>query len=572
MLEDIAEFIRSQYAVCVLLLSFVVTSSYALVPSRSASETETFTVFRLPQFDLHGNHYGTRGRRVHGEVTSTLSSSSGVRRCLLIWWQNLPVDFIPELISSNAVAIIVVIPADLRSLTYEERKSFLEMEQTLISSSTSMPIYIAIDSPLVRKILKLASRKDAQPRAKSFGAIYSLFFGKSYKLVSKVQQLVAPAYYSLETIVGRLSAFDQREHVSTIAIVAHYDTLGLAPSRAFGFDSNGTGVILLLELLRIFSRLYQNSNTRAKYNLIFILSGGGKMNFLGSKHWIEEFAEKRGRSASGSSSIEFALCLDSILGGGSNLYMHVSKTQKGSSPVARFQQKLNESAALHGVPLDIVQKKVNLADDRLSWEHEAFNIRRMHAFTISGFQSPHDPMRHSILDLWQPNSTETLVPKFLTVISGLFRYIYNCKDACSNAFVSEDSIRAQIDLWQEYFELHPRSQQVLVDLMKSPVGLALVHFVELYSDETTISRAQTDAKNPEFVIYGGVVDTILAHQYNFLPPPLLLFLIFRTRTALFDLIMSLIIFAYLFALHAVVTYISRCHWVAASSQNRLKAL
>uniref|UniRef100_A0A5S6QAY5 BOS complex subunit NCLN n=1 Tax=Trichuris muris TaxID=70415 RepID=A0A5S6QAY5_TRIMR len=397
-MDDIAEFIRSQYAVCVLLLSFVVTSSFALVPSRSTSETETFKVFRLPQFDLHGNEYGTRARRVHAEVTLTLSSSSGVRRCLLVWWKNMPVDFMSKLISSNAAALIIIIPINLQDLTAEERKAFLEMEQALITSSISMPVYVAVDSPLVRKILDLAGLNDAQPKASPFDAIYSIFFGKSYKFVTKVQQLVAPAHYSMESIVGRLSAFDQREHVATVAIVAHYDTLGLAPSRAFGFDSNGTGVILLLELLRIFSRLYHKSNTRAKYNLIFVLSGGGKMNFLGSKHWIEEIADKRGRSG-GASSIEFAFCLDSIFGGGSNLHMHVSKAPKESTPVARFQQKLNESAALHGVPLDIVQKKVNLADDRLSWEHEAFNIRRMHAFTLSGFRSPHDPMRHSILDL-----------------------------------------------------------------------------------------------------------------------------------------------------------------------------
>ena len=68
----------------------------------------------------------------------------------------------------------------------------------------------------------------------------------------------------------------------------------LIQALSYGVDSNGSGVIILLELARLFSKLYTNSRTHAKYNLVFLLSGGGKFNYQGSKRWIEDNFESAG--------------------------------------------------------------------------------------------------------------------------------------------------------------------------------------------------------------------------------------------------------------------------------------
>jgi Zn-dependent M28 family amino/carboxypeptidase len=50
-----------------------------------------------------------------------------------------------------------------------------------------------------------------------------------------------------------------------------------------GSDSNGSGVAALLEIARLFSRLYSNPKTRGKYNLLFGLTSGGPYNYNGTQ-------------------------------------------------------------------------------------------------------------------------------------------------------------------------------------------------------------------------------------------------------------------------------------------------
>lgn len=45
---------------------------------------------------------------------------------------------------------------------------------------------------------------------------------------------------------------------------------------------------MLLEIARLFSALYSTGRTRPQYNLVFIATGAGKLNYQGSKKWLED--------------------------------------------------------------------------------------------------------------------------------------------------------------------------------------------------------------------------------------------------------------------------------------------
>lgn len=49
-----------------------------------------------------------------------------------------------------------------------------------------------------------------------------------------------------------------------------------------GSDSNGSGVVALLEIARLFSILYSSPKTRGRYNILFALTSGGPYNYNGT--------------------------------------------------------------------------------------------------------------------------------------------------------------------------------------------------------------------------------------------------------------------------------------------------
>ncbi len=87
-------------------------------------------------------------------------------------------------------------------------------------------------------------------------------------------------------------------------------------------------------------RLYSDPDHRPKYNLHFVLSGGGKFNYFGTKGLLEEQGDT---SDSLLSSADYIFCLDSLLSSESNdLYVHVSKPPREGSKAYNLIQVLNK--------------------------------------------------------------------------------------------------------------------------------------------------------------------------------------------------------------------------------------
>jgi hypothetical protein len=149
-----------------------------------------------------------------------------------------------------------------------------------------------------------------------------------------------------------------------------------------------------------------------RYNILFLLSGGGKFNYLGSKKWIDDQLEQNGLLVDA----EYVLCLDSI-SHMPELHIHVSKPPKEGSSAHLLIKAIQEvwwqlilllvalllivqvaASQNPHVNFTVVHKKINLADDQLAWEHEAFSLKRIVAGTVSGWDDPDMMERGSIFD------------------------------------------------------------------------------------------------------------------------------------------------------------------------------
>ncbi|VDP89357.1 unnamed protein product [Echinostoma caproni] len=183
-----------------------------------------------------------------------------------------------------------------------------------------------------------------------------------------------------------------------VVICAYYDAMSAIPSLAYGSDANGSGVVALLELARIFSRFYADASTTPKYDLVFLLSGGGKFNFMGTKRWLDQKIEDTTGLAM-LDAVTQVLCLEGIGTArfGSDLHVHLSRPPKDGSFSQRLVNSLKLAAQLHPFPLNntstesssvhVVHKKINLNQELLGWEHERFSIHRLPGMTLSSWPS-----------------------------------------------------------------------------------------------------------------------------------------------------------------------------------------
>ena len=53
-----------------------------------------------------------------------------------------------------------------------------------------------------------------------------------------------------------------------------------------GLNSNGSGVAVFLELIRILSKFYESYENVLKYDILFVLTSAGGLNYEGTQSFI----------------------------------------------------------------------------------------------------------------------------------------------------------------------------------------------------------------------------------------------------------------------------------------------
>lgn len=224
----------------------------------------------------------------------------------------------------------------------------------------------------------------------------------------------------LENFYGFLEGTNTEGQNSIIAIVANYDSFGIAPDLPSGLNTNGSGVVALLELMRVLSKFYENYENVLKFDFLFILTSGGNLNYEGTQHFISTLDSTIVKN------IDFVLCLDS-LGKTEDLFLHISRFPKDLEESAKRLYKIfNSTSENMEVDLQYVKKKIYLKNKNVPWEHEQFSKKKIYSATLSGLSKPVNHMfnRTSILDTKIEKSVLKKNIKFLaeSLLSFLFDY------------------------------------------------------------------------------------------------------------------------------------------------------
>ncbi|XP_072516919.1 BOS complex subunit ncln isoform X2 [Salminus brasiliensis] len=540
-----------------LTLSFIVflPAVLILVSPLPAEAAHEFTVYRMQQYDLQGQNYGSRNAILNTEAR-TVEAEVLSRRCVMMRLADFSYEKYQKALRQSAGAVVIILPKNMSTMP-QDIVQFMELEPELLATETIVPVYFALeDDELLSIYSQTQASSSSQGSSSAAEVLLHSATANGFQMVTSGAQSKAVSDWAITSLEGRLAGVGG-EDLPTIVVVAHYDSFGVAPWLSYGADSNGSGVAVLLELARLFSRLYSHKRTHAGYNLLFFLSGGGKFNYQGTKRWLEDNLDHT-ESSLLQDNVAFVLCLDT-LGNGDSLHLHVSKPPKEGSPQHALLKELQTVASEQypEVKFSMVHKKINLADDTLAWEHERFGIRRLPAFTLSHLESHRSATRNSIMDMRSVSSSldgageatagphvdlKKLSRNTKLVAEALARVIYNLTEKGTNGDLEIFTEQMQVQEEQlaslvDWLTTQPRAAQ-LVD-KDSTVVSTLEYYLGRYLKDVKRHFVKADKRDPEFVFYDQLKQTMNAY---------------RVKPAIFDLLLALCIAAYLGLVYLAVQH------------------
>ncbi|XP_077385973.1 BOS complex subunit ncln-like isoform X3 [Festucalex cinctus] len=500
-----------------------------------AASSYEFTAYRMQQYNLAKQNHGCRGAIVVAEARA-VDEPVLTRRCVIMRVVDFTTKTYSEAQRQHAAAILILLPKNMSSILPEAMQSFMMSESQALMKESLMPVYVAPENEqllyMYEEVKKAAS---ARTSSVFIRVLRSMVTATAFQiLVTNNAPIKAITDTTLVTLEGVLPGAG--DDLPTIVITAHYDSYGLAPWLSYGADSNGSGVIILLELARLFQKLYSSPSTRPRYHLMFSLTGGGKHNFLGTKRWIEENLD-HAESSLLHENVAFVLCLDT-LANGDQLYMHVSRPPKSDTPMYVFIQHLDEvvSSRFPWMKTQLVHKKINLVESTVAWEHERYSLRRIPGFTLSHLEDPKSELRGSLLDTVSQVDLRKIKRNGIIIAEALARHMYN---------FSDKSLPQDVQLFKGRLDFHdsrisslmsfltsvPRATQ-LMD--KEPAHILLINSLEhefkQYLQQVHRHTFRQDRRDPDITFFDQMNQPVV---------------MYRVKPAAFDLFLGGCIMAYL---------------------------
>ncbi|CAH3194564.1 unnamed protein product [Porites evermanni] len=253
MWENVPDFLElfRNFPVSISVL-FVVPVVLLSGPSSTIMAAHEFPVFRMQQYDLHQTQVGSRSSLVNMEARP-LTSDMLTRRCVVTRLSDLTIERFKEAVQTlGAGAILILLPKNTSIAALEQKEEWQQLERDLLTVEVPVAVYFAYEDKELTEIYKdIETAVTSDQAGSAFEALLGVTSTSGYQMVVNVgetKQIKDMAITSLQLVRRGID-----EQLPTIAIVTHYDAFGIAPSLSFGADDNGSGVVALLELARLFS-------------------------------------------------------------------------------------------------------------------------------------------------------------------------------------------------------------------------------------------------------------------------------------------------------------------------------
>ncbi|KAJ6693108.1 NICALIN [Salix purpurea] len=466
-------------------------------------------VYRLIQYDISGVPFGSRFATLNHHAGSLhFAPGADLSRTVLV---------IPNISRKESLSedycfccrkcLILEIEklrrrVSIKSARKELMKTVLaELERLLIHANIPYPVYFAFEDDDIDAVLADVKRSDVsgQPATATTGG---------YKLVVSApepKKIVSPSITNIQGWLPGLKADGDPNQLPTIAIVASYDTFGTAPALSVGSDSNGSGVVALLELARLFSLLYSNPKTRGRYNLLFGLTSGGPYNYNGTHKWLRSFDQRQRES------IDYAICLNSIGSWDNELWIHVSKPPENAF-IKQIFEGFSTVAEELGFEVGLKHKKINISNPRVAWEHEQFSKLRVTAATLSELLAAPELLESTggLSDSRHFINETAIVRSIKLVAESIARHIYGCQGKNIQIFADNTSLAVNSPYIRSWLDLLSKTPRVAPFLSKNdPFVTALKKELEDHTREVNVHHEVLDGM---FTLYDSTKAKLNIYQ------------------------------------------------------------
>ena len=362
-------------------------------------------VYRLIQYDYEGNSYGSQVSSFNFLGAVFDNEKEVPRKIALIHEKFITQESLESTINLKPSAILIILasPSALAK----------EIQAYLGSNTFHFPIYFAHETQELLEVYE--SLKETGEQAIDSDQLQFSVASEEKPVLRNLQQ---------ENFYGFIDEFS--ENHPTLALVTYADSFSVVPELTSGAESNGSGLAVLLELVRVLKKMY--SSHPASFNVLFLVSGSGTTNHQGLKHWLsaedQELQQIRG-------SISYALCLDT-LGSSNGLNLHMTRFHKeGENDLLNLYASFNLTSEKTKLPLNYIKKKVNMADPFTPWQHESFVRNKIVSGTVSRLETSRNSMMdHGLIQDCQVD-LEAVMRNFKFIGEVLVRHLYALNDTVS---------------------------------------------------------------------------------------------------------------------------------------------